>query len=82
MQHLSWYGKSPNEKVRLYTTYELSIFIDNCIFSERDRAILKRRLLDGVKFDDLAEEFKYSSRHIKRIFYRAENKLIKYIEHP
>ncbi len=65
---------------RMYTNYEMGILIDNCIHSERDRALLKRRLLYAVKFDDLAEEFGYSPRHIKRLFYRAENELIKYIE--
>lgn len=28
---------------------ELSLLIDEWIFNERDRAILKRRLLDGLK---------------------------------
>ena len=31
--------------------------IDEWIFNERDRAILKRRLLDGKTFEQLAEEF-------------------------
>ena len=35
--------------------------IDEWIFNERDRAILKRRLLDGLTFEQLASEFNYST---------------------
>ncbi len=38
----------------------------------RDRDILRRRLLDGVTFERLAEEFALSTRQTKRIVYRAE----------
>ena len=34
--------------------------IDEWIFNERDREILKRRLLDGVCYEPLAEEFNLS----------------------
>lgn len=51
--------------------------IDEYIFSERDRAILKRRLLDGICYEPLAEEFDMSDRQIKRIVYKAENILFK-----
>ena len=39
--------------------------IDLWIFNETDRAILKRRLLDGRTYEQLAEEFNYSDRQIK-----------------
>ena len=51
--------------------------IDEWIFSERDRAILKRRLLDGVCFEPLAEEFNLSVQQTKHIVYRMQNKLFK-----
>ena len=47
--------------------------------SERDRAILKRRLLDGVCYEPLAEEFDLSVRQIKNIVYRSETRLFKHI---
>ena len=50
--------------------------IDEWIFNERDRAILKRRLLDGRTFEQLAEEFNFSTQNIQRIVYKAQNKLI------
>jgi hypothetical protein len=53
--------------------------IEQWIFSERDRAILKRRLLDGVCFEPLAEEFDLSVQQTKTIVYKATEKLIKHI---
>lgn len=41
--------------------------IDEWIFSERDRAIIKRRLLDGITYERLAEEFDLSVRQTKTI---------------
>lgn len=53
--------------------------IDEWIFNEKHRAILKRRLLDGVVYEKLAEEFEMSERKIKTIVYRAQNKLFAHI---
>ena len=53
--------------------------IDEWIFSERDRKILKRRLLDGITYENLAEEFDLSVRQIKTIVYKNEQKLYKSI---
>jgi hypothetical protein len=54
--------------------------IDEWIFSERDRAILKRRLLDCIHFEPLAEEFDMSVRQIKNIVYKAQERLFSKIE--
>lgn len=48
--------------------------------AERDRAILKRRLLDGVCYEPLAEEFHLSVRQVKNIVYKSEMKLFKHIK--
>ena len=53
--------------------------IDKWVFSERDRAILKRRLLDGITFEDLSAEFDLSVRQTKNIVYRLEEILFKRI---
>ena len=53
--------------------------IDEWIFNEKHRAILKRRLLAGVVYEKLAEEFGMSERQIKTIVYRAQNKLFAHI---
>lgn len=59
---------------------ELSEFIDEWIKSERDRKILKRRLIDHIKYEPLAEEFDLSDRHIKTIIYKREAELFKHIQ--
>ena len=58
---------------------EWNELIDLWIFNEIDRAILKRRLLDGRTYEQLAEEFNYSDRHIKTRVYKAEKQLFKHI---
>lgn len=55
--------------------YQWEHLIDRWIFNERDRAILKRRLLDGICFEPLAEEFNLSVQQTKTIVYKAQNKL-------
>ena len=47
---------------------------------ERDREILKRRLLDGRTFEQLASEFDLSTQHTKTIVYKAQNKLYRHIK--
>ena len=53
-----------------YTNSRIRELIAEYIHSERDRAILERRLIDGVTFDRLAEEFELSVSQIKRIVWR------------
>lgn len=53
--------------------------IDEWIFSERDRLLLKRRLLDGILFEALAEEFDLSVQQTKSIVYKSTAKIIKHI---
>lgn len=62
------------------STSELSHLIDEWVFSERDRAILKRKLIDGICYEPLAEEFDLSVRQIKNIVYKSEEKLFKHIK--
>jgi hypothetical protein len=52
--------------------------IDEWIFSERDRAIMKRRLLDGICFEPLAEEFDLSVRQVKNIVHKSQIKIFKH----
>ena len=62
-----------------YTNSQIAALIDEHIHSERDRAILKRRLIDGICYEPLAEEFDLSTQRVKAIVYKAENKLFKYL---
>lgn len=56
---------------------EIERLIDEWILNERDREIMKRRLLDGVHFEPLAEEFDLSVRQIKNIVYKGELKIFR-----
>ena len=60
-----------------YTNSQIRDVIDEHIHSERDRAILKRRLIDGICFEPLAEEFDLSVVHVKRIVYKCESELFR-----
>lgn len=47
--------------------------------AERDRAILRRRLFDGITFERLSEEFGLSVRQTKAIVYKCEEKVFKHL---
>jgi DNA-directed RNA polymerase specialized sigma24 family protein len=59
---------------------EIEHLIDEWIFKDRDREIMKRRLLDGVCYEPLAEEFDLSVRQIKNIVYRSQTKIFKHVK--
>ena len=48
--------------------------------AERDRAMLKRRLLDGVKYESLAEEFDLSVQRVQAIIYKKQSKIFSKIK--
>ena len=56
---------------------ELSALIDKYVKGERERAILKRRLIDLILFEPLAEEFDMSVRGIQNVVHRAEEQLFR-----
>lgn len=58
---------------------DISNAIDEYIHSERDRKILKRRLIDGICYEPLADEMDMSVRQIKNIVSKAEAKLFKHL---
>ena len=67
------------------TKYDMSYseyvnLIDEWIFSEIDRIILKRKLLDGMTFEKVAEELQLSVTQTKEHLYKAEKILFKQIE--
>lgn len=62
------------------TCSQVARLIDEWIFSERDRAILKRRIIDGICYEPLAAEFDLSVKQVKRIVYKGQDKLFKHIK--
>ena len=61
-----------------YTNTQIKALIAEHIHSERDRAILCRRLIDGITFERLAEEFVMSPRQIRTIVHKQEEILFKH----
>ena len=62
-----------------YTNSQILELINEYIHSERDRGILARRLIDGITYERLAEEFDLSVRQTKSIIYNAEQRLYKHL---
>lgn len=82
MQHVSWDRPSKEKKMQMkledVSRSQLETAIDEWIIgrhAERNRKILKRRLIDGITYERLAEEFDLSTQQIKNIVYKCENKL-------
>lgn len=62
-----------------YSNTQIAEIIDEHIHSERDRAILKRRFIDGICYEPLAEEFDLSVSQIKRIVYKGTNTILLFV---
>ncbi len=58
---------------------EISQAIDRYVRGERARAILKRRLIDEICYEPLAEEFDISVSQLKRILYKSQEQLFNHL---
>lgn len=68
--------------MRDYSRTEIETAITEWIVgknAERDRRIIYRRLIDGICYEPLAEEFDMSVRQIKRIVHRCEDIIFRHI---
>ena len=54
--------------------------IDEWIFSERDRKILKRKLLDGITHEKIAEEIDISVLQVKRIVKKGTDIISRHVK--
>ena len=63
-----------------YTNSQIRELIAEHIHSERDRKILERRLIDGIIFERLAEEFEMSVSQIKRIIMKNSSVLFRHVK--
>ena len=63
-----------------YSNSQARELIAEYIHSERDRKILARRLIDGITFERLAEEFDMSVRQIQNIVKKQESFLFKHLK--
>lgn len=55
---------------------ELEQLIDEWVKSDRNRRILKRRLIDGIHYEKIAEEFELSDRQIKTIVKKEKENIL------
>lgn len=92
MQHVPWFWQSKKlaqeEKEVSGMDFsqnlngEISAAVDECVnglHAERNRAILKRSLIDGICYEPLAEEFDLSTQAVKKIVYKWRGKIYKYL---
>lgn len=70
-------NRTSEKEVIEYTNSKIAIIIDEHIHKERDRNILKRRLIDGICYEPLAEEFDMSVSQVKRIVHKSEQIIFK-----
>ena len=57
---------------------EIEELIDQWIHNERNRRIMRRRLIDGIRFEQLAEEFDLSVTQVKNIVYKGRSRILQH----
>ena len=62
-----------------YTNSQIREIIAEYIHSERGRKMMERRLIDGVTYEKLAEEFDVSVSQVKRIVYRNSLEIFRHV---
>ena len=70
MQHVQRDRTREKEKIG---RDEIDLLIDQWIIgrrAERNRAILRRKIYDGITYEELADEFDMSVRQVKNIVYK------------
>lgn len=77
-----WRMKYTKHQIKNVTKSELEAIIDEYIVgfkAERNRQLMKRRLCDGLTFEELAEEADMSDRQVKKICYDNERVIIEHL---
>lgn len=59
---------------------ELANLIDEWVRGERNREMLKDRLINGMMYEPLAEKYNLSVRATQNIIYRASEQLFKHVK--
>lgn len=62
------------------TVDEINNFIEQRVMNERNRKLLRRRYIDGIGFERLAEEFGLSRTQVCNIVYKYQKIIFKYIK--
>lgn len=62
-----------------YTNSQIEKLIDEHIHSDRNRKILKRRLIDGICYEPLGEEVGLTPKQVRNIVHKCEAILFKHL---
>lgn len=68
--------------MREYSRTEIEAVIEEWIVgknAQRNRSILKSRLIDGLTFEELSEKYDMSVRQIQNIVYKTQEKIFKHL---
>lgn len=65
--------------MRDYSRTEITEVVNEWILHQRDREVILRRLLDGITYERLAEEFDMSVAQVKRIVYKTQEKVFRHL---
>lgn len=57
------------------TANDIIELIDQRVLNERDRKLLRRRYLDGITYEQLAEEFDLSITQVCNIVYKYQKRI-------
>ena len=63
-----------------YSNSQVREIIAEYIHNDRDRQILCRRLIDGICFEPLAEEFEMSVSQVKRIVQKGMETIFRHVK--
>ena len=63
-----------------YTNSRIREIIAEHIHSERDRKLMERRLIDGITFERLAEEFELSVSQVKRMIWKESEIIFSHLK--
>ena len=59
------------------TANDIIELIDQRVLNERDRKLLRRRYLDGITYEQIAEEFDLSRTQVCNIVYKYQKRIFK-----
>lgn len=59
---------------------ELASLIDEWVRGERNREMLKDRLINGMLYEPLAEKYNLSVRYTQQVIYKASEQLFKHVK--
>lgn len=72
--------ENTKENMIEYSNSQIEAIIDDYIHSDRDRSLLKSRLIDGLTHEKLAEKYDLSVRQVKRLIYKKQEVVFKHLE--